>query len=115
VRFGWYRKISNHDRPSPWELLAPVAGLFNLSLNFYSVAVILVTGKEGSRSREMAAPGDAGLQHQGSEGALSRPVAGCECWSMRLLGVLQCCNFPGGLRCSCLIRLFNFSGPVEHF
>jgi hypothetical protein len=43
---GWYRKIANQGR-TQGDLSAPVAGLFNLGLNFYLVAFISVSGLLG--------------------------------------------------------------------
>jgi hypothetical protein len=89
----WYRKIPNHDVPSG-DVSPSATGLFNLSLNFRSVAVMPVSGKKnGPQPQGMAAADNAGLQNQGWElgilkGLHPRPVAGCKCWSMHFMGVL---------------------------
>jgi hypothetical protein len=64
-QLGWYRMIPNHDVPSR-EVSPSAAGLFNLSLNFRSVAVMPVTGKKnGPQPQGVAAAGDAGAAASG--------------------------------------------------
>jgi hypothetical protein len=76
------------------DLSPPVGSLFNLSLKFYSVALISGrwSGRRGPKPEKwqrlvMLACSTRDIR------ALPRPVAGCECWPMHLFGRVAVLQF----------------------